>query len=67
MTSGVLHQSHETKVHVELLMAVKKRIPWILRREVYLDNLIGVDDHRVLQNAGAGLAVYLRQFKAVPM
>src|SRR5579863_4244011 len=66
-TSGILHQSHKPKVHVERLMAVKKRVPRIVRREVDFDNLIGVHDHRVLQNAGCDLAVYFRQFKAVPM
>jgi hypothetical protein len=45
MIPQVLHQRHKTEVHVQLLMAVKKRVPWIVRREVHFDGLIGVDDH----------------------
>ena len=48
-------------------MAVKERVPRIVRREVHLDGLVGVDDHCVLQNAGYGFAVHLRQFETMPM
>src|SRR5580700_11065248 len=65
--SGVLHQNHKSKVHVQLLMAMKKRISRIIRREVHLDDLIGIDDYRILQNAGCGFAVYLRQLETMSM
>src|SRR5208282_2608926 len=65
--SGVHQQSHKTKIHVQLLMAVKKRFPGIIRGEVYLDDLISVDDYRILQNPGRRFAVHLGQFETMPV
>src|SRR5260370_37734647 len=53
----------ESVIHMELLMAVEKRQALYRRRQLDLFETLHKDD--ILQNPGRGLAVHLRQLKAV--
>ena len=65
--SYVVEQSHEPKIHVQLLMAVEQREPRIVRRKIYFDFLISAQHHDILHHASGRLAGELGEFEAVPV
>ena len=64
---AVAKQRLESKVHVLLDMAVKQREAWLVGHQVHHGPAKCGNDHRVLQDAGSGLAVELDEFEQVPV
>src|ERR1700685_409835 len=65
--SSVAKQSHEPKVHVLLDMAVKQRKARLVGDQIDRGASKCGNDHRVLLDAGGGLAVELDKLKQVPV
>jgi len=63
----VIEQSHETEIHMKLLMTVKERQAGIVGSEINFDLLIAADHEDILENTGSGLARDPGQLKAVPV
>ena len=66
-TSGVAQERHEPKVHVQLLVTVEKRQPWIVGDKIERRFLESAEHENVLDHPGGGLPADLRQLEAVPM
>ena len=64
---GIVEQRHEAKIHVQLLVTVKERRPWIVGNEVKLEFLKPAQHHHVLDHARGRLATDARQLEAVPV
>src|ERR1700693_2184894 len=43
----VFEKRHETVVHVQLLVAMEKRQPWIIRNKVHLGFLVSAQHHHI--------------------
>ena len=67
MVSDHVEQQLESVIHVELLMAVEERQTVHCRRYIHLNLPEALYKHDIFENAGRGLAVHIRQFKAVPV
>ena len=52
---------------MELLMAMEQRQTVHRRRHIHLDLPEAFNENDIFQNAGRGLAVYIRQLKAIPV
>src|ERR1700733_7713042 len=65
--SSVAKQCHETKVHVLLHMAVKQRQSRLVSDQIHCSASKCGNNHRVLLNAGSGLAVELDELEQVPV
>src|SRR5579872_732780 len=65
--SGVAKERHETKVHVLLDMAVKKREARLVGDQIHGGASKRGNDHRILLDAGSGLAVELDKLEQVPV
>ena len=63
----VPHHCHEAHIHVELVVAVEQRQPWLGRRHVDLHLLPGGYDHHVLPDARDGLPRVFDQLEGVSM
>lgn len=64
---GALEQGHKAVVHVQLLVAVKKRKPRLICGEVDLHFLETPNHDHIFVNACRRLSRDLCQFKNVPM
>jgi len=62
-----LHHCHEAVVHVQLLMAVKKRGTGIVRRKIHLDLLPGGHNDYVFHDSRRCFPGELRQLEGVSM
>src|SRR5262249_53942936 len=65
--SEVIEQRHKTKVHVNLLMAVKQRPARIVCGEIDFDFLITAEHHHIFDDAGGIFAGDSCQFETVTM
>src|ERR1700686_1068317 len=63
--SAVIEQRHETKVHVQLLMAMEQREAGIIRREIHFDFLIAAHHDHVFHHPGARYSSNLGKLKTV--
>src|ERR1700674_498456 len=66
-SSDIVEQSHEPKVHVNLLMAVKQGQARIVGDEIDFRFLIASQHYNVFENSRSGLSAQARQFEAVPV
>src|ERR1700691_5796649 len=65
--SNVAKQRHETKVHVLLDMAVKQRQARLVSDQIHCGASKCGNNHRILLDAGSGLAVELDELEQVPV
>ena len=63
----VLHQRHESKIHVQLHVAMKQAGAGVVCHELNLHLLPRRNGNHILQNAGGGLAGYVDQLERVAM
>src|SRR5439155_2865119 len=52
----IVEERHETVVHVQLLVTVEKRQPWIVSNKVYLGFLVSAQHHNIFQDSGGRLS-----------
>src|SRR5580704_15646610 len=64
-SSLIVEQRHETVVHVQLLVAMKEREPWIVGGEIDLHFLIAAHHDHVLHDPGSWLSSNPGEFKGV--
>jgi hypothetical protein len=67
VSSLVQHHGHEAVVHVQLLVAVKKRRTGIVCRKIHLDLLLGGHDDDVFPDARRRFAGESGQLEGVPV
>src|SRR6266404_1071474 len=63
----IIEERHETVVHVQLLVAVEKREPWIISNEVHLGFLVSTQHHNIFQDSSCPLPGQARQLKTMAM
>ena len=63
----VLEEAHESEIHVQLLVAMKKAQPGVIGDKIYVHLLIATDHHGVLFDSCGRLAGHLRQLKSMTM
>ena len=64
---GVIQHCHESKVHVQLLVAMKERGARIVSHKVNFYGAIRLYEHRILHDSARVPAVHLGEFKDMPV
>ena len=63
----IVEERHETVVHVQLLVAMEKRQPWIISNKIYLGFLVSAQHHNIFQDSSCRLSGQVRQLKTMAM
>src|ERR1700674_3386521 len=64
---NVFKESHETEIHVEILMAVKQGEPGIVGDKIDINSTKAFHKNRVLKDAGCFFSIELCDHEIVPM
>ena len=64
-TSDVVKQRHESKIHVELLVAVEQGSTRVVRHKIKLQLLKSAEHHDILQDTESGFAADACQLEAM--
>src|ERR1700680_4939665 len=64
---NVFKESHETEIHVEILMAVKQGEPGIVGDKIDINSTEAFHENRVLKDAGCFFSIDLCDLEIVPM
>lgn len=63
----VVEQSHESKIHVKLLMTMEQCESRIIRHKIEVCLLIASEHHHIFHHPGHGFARHPGEFKAMPV
>jgi hypothetical protein len=66
-SSGILKESHEAEIHVEILVAVKQGEPGIIGYEIDINSAVALGEDGVFENSGRFFPMNFRDLEIVPV